>query len=124
VVDFQWPAMTAWAPLAGHARLLLAADVKRIGWADVMKDFKLRYDSAGMGGSVSFALPQQWKDQTVTSLGLAYAVGPAHAARRLQPADNPIPDAYGQPAVPGHGQDALHLGRAGASRPPASSTLR
>jgi long-chain fatty acid transport protein len=34
-----------------------------------MKDFRMRYDSAGMGGSVSFALPQNWKDQTVLSLG-------------------------------------------------------
>jgi long-chain fatty acid transport protein len=48
---------------------LLVADVKRIGWSDVMKDFRMRYDSAGMGGSVSFALPQNWKDQTVLSVG-------------------------------------------------------
>src|SRR3990167_10720769 len=72
VVDFQWPATTA-VGLAWQATpaLLLAADVKRLDWASVMKDFKLRYDSAGtsmpgVSGSVSFALPQNWQAQTVT----------------------------------------------------------
>ena len=79
----------------------MAADVKRIAWADVMKDFKLRYDSAGMGGSVSFALPQNWKDQTVTSLGLAFAVTADMTLRAgINLADNPIPDAYVNPLFP------------------------
>ena len=65
VIDFQWPEMTAMgAAWQATPALLLAADVKRIGWAEVMKGFRLRYDSGGIGGSVSFALPQQWKDQT------------------------------------------------------------
>jgi long-chain fatty acid transport protein len=102
VVDFQWPAMTSLgASWQATPSLLLAADVKRMGWADVMKDFRLRYDSAGMGGSVSFALPQQWKDQTVTSLGLAYAVGQQLTLRGgFNHADNPIPDALVNPLFP------------------------
>src|SRR3990167_4287963 len=70
VVDFQWPATTA-VGLAWQATpaLLLAADVKRLDWASVMKDFKLRYDSAGtsmpgVSGSVSFALPPNWQGPT------------------------------------------------------------
>ena len=43
----------------------MAADLKRIGWSDVMSNFRMRHESSGMGGSVSFALPQAWKDQTV-----------------------------------------------------------
>ena len=66
-----------------------------------MKDFKLRYDSPGMGGSVSFALPQQWDDQTVLSLGLAWAVGEQLTLRAgYNHADNPIPDALVNPLFP------------------------
>jgi long-chain fatty acid transport protein len=102
VIDFQWPAMTA-VGLSWQATpsLLLAADIKRLGWASVMKDFKLRYDSAGMGGSVSFALPQNWKDQTVTSLGLAWAVSTEMTLRAgINHASNPIPDALVNPLFP------------------------
>jgi long-chain fatty acid transport protein len=54
-----------------------------------------------MGGSVSFALPQNWKDQTVTSLGLAYAVTADMTLRAgINLADNPIPDAYVNPLFP------------------------
>ncbi len=101
VIDFQWPAMTSLgAAWQATPALLVAADVKRIGWADVMKDFRLRYDSAGMGGSVSFALPQQWKDQTVTSVGVAYGLGALTLRGGINHADNPIPDALVNPLFP------------------------
>jgi long-chain fatty acid transport protein len=102
VIDFQWPEMTALgAAWQATPALLLAADVKRIGWAEVMQDFRLRYDSAGMGGSVSFALPQQWKDQTVTSLGLAYALNDQLTLRGgYNRAESPIPDALVNPLFP------------------------
>ena len=102
VIDFQWPAMTA-VGLSWQATpsVLLAADIKRLGWAAVMKDFKLRYDSAGMGGSVSFALPQNWKDQTVTSLGVAWALNAAMTLRAgINNASNPIPDELVNPLFP------------------------
>ena len=102
VIDFQWPAMTA-VGLSWQATpsVLLAADIKRLAWAAVMKDFKLRYDSAGMGGSVSFALPQNWKDQTVTSLGVAWALNPAMTLRAgINHASNPIPDELVNPLFP------------------------
>lgn len=107
MVDFQWPA-TAAVGMAWQATpaLLLAADVKRLDWAGVMKGFKLRYDSAGtsmpgVSGSVSFALPQNWKAQTVTNLGVAYAVNSALTLRGgLNLADNPIPDATVNPLFP------------------------
>jgi long-chain fatty acid transport protein len=102
VVDFQWPAMVAiGAAWQATPALLVAGDVKSIGWSSVMKDFKMRYDSAEMGGSVSFALPQNWKNQTVFNLGVAWAVDNAFTVRGgINYADNPIPDAYVNPLFP------------------------
>lgn len=102
VVDFQWPTMAA-VGMAWQASpsLLVAADLKRIGWSGVMKSFKMRYDSAGMGGSVSFALPQNWKDQTVTNLGVSWAASNQFTLRAgVNLSDNPIPDAYVHPLFP------------------------
>lgn len=101
VVDFQWPSMMALGLAWQAGPALLAADVKRIGWSKVMKDFRMRYDSAAMGGSVSFALPQNWSDQTVINLGAAFAISPALTLRAgLNRADNPIPDAFVHPLFP------------------------
>jgi len=107
VIDFQWPSMTA-VGMAWQATptVLLAADYKRIGWSNVMKDFRMRYDSAGttnpgLNGSVSFALPQNWEDQNVVNLGVAWAVSPALTLRAgANLSDNPIPDAYVHPLFP------------------------
>lgn len=94
VVNFQWPSITSvGASWQASPALMVAADVKSIGWAEVMKNFSMRYDSAQTGGSVSFALPQNWKDQTVVSLGGAYNVTSQLTLRAgLNIADNPIPD--------------------------------
>ncbi len=102
VVDFQWPAVTAigfgWRAASDW---LVAADLRRIGWASVMSSFRMRYESAALGGSVSFALPQQWKDQTVTSLGVAWSATPQLTLRAgLNVAANPIPDALVNPLFP------------------------
>lgn len=101
VVDFQWPAMLAVGAAWQSGPVLLAADVKRIQWSDVMGNFRMRYDSAGMGGSVSFALPQNWKDQTVVSVGAAFAINPSVTLRAgYNHAGNPIPEAFVHPLFP------------------------
>jgi long-chain fatty acid transport protein len=102
IIDFQMPAVLAvGAAWQVQPALLLAADVKSIAWADVMKSFKMRYDSAGMGGSVNFALPQNWKDQTVINLGLAWKASNELTLRAgVNLADNPIPDTYVNPLFP------------------------
>jgi long-subunit fatty acid transport protein len=64
-----WAVGASWQ---AQPSLLFAADLKSIGWSDSMKSFKMRYDSAVIGGSVSFSMPQNWKDQTVLSLGMAW----------------------------------------------------
>lgn len=112
VIDFQMPSVFAmgagWQVKPG---LLLAADLKYIGWADSMKSFRMRYDSAQMGGSVSFAMPQNWKDQTVLSLGLAWQTSEQLTLRAgLNLADNPIPDAFVNPLFPATVKNHVTLG--------------
>ena len=112
VIDFQMPAVLAvGASWQASPALLLAADVKYIGWADSMKSFKMRYDSSGMGGSVSFAMPQEWKDQAVLNLGLAWKANEQLTLRAgLNLADNPIPDTYVNPLFPATVKNHVTLG--------------
>jgi long-chain fatty acid transport protein len=104
VINFQMPAVAA-IGISWQAQpsLLLAADIKSIGWAEVMKSFKMRFDSstAGMLGSVNFEMPQNWKDQTVLNLGMAWKATDSFTLRAgLNIADNPIPDANVNPLFP------------------------
>lgn len=102
VLNFQMPASTA-VGLAWQAspKLMVAADVKRIGWSSVMKGFSMRYDSATMGGNVNFTMPQNWKDQTVVALGGAYQLDEAWTLRAgYNHASNPIPDGTVNPLFP------------------------
>jgi long-chain fatty acid transport protein len=98
VRDFQWP-QTYGVGVAWNAnkQLLVAADVKVIGWKDVMKDFKMTYEGpigGAPGNTVDFAMPQNWKDQTVFELGAAYLFTPEFTGRiGVNIANNPIPDA-------------------------------
>lgn len=99
VVDFQWPATyavgVAWK---ASKELMVVADIKVIGWKSVMKDFKMTYEGPVMGApgnSISFAMPQNWKDQTVFELGAAYLFTPEFTGRiGANIANNPIPDEY------------------------------
>lgn len=103
VIDFQMPSVlavgTAWQATPA---LLLAADLKYIGWADAMRVFSLRYDSATPGmGSVDFGLPQQWDDQAVLNLGVAWAANEKLTLRAgLSFASNPVPNQYVNPLFP------------------------
>ncbi|HEY8905375.1 MAG TPA: DUF5723 family protein [Rhodoferax sp.] len=103
IVDFQMPSVFALG-LSWNASpsLLVAADVKYIGWADSMKSFRMRYDSAiAANGSVDFAIDQQWKDQTVLNLGVAWKTNDKLTLRAgLNLADNPIPDSTVNPLFP------------------------
>lgn len=102
VVDFQWPAMAAiGVAMAATPDLTVAADLKRVDWSEVMDAFRMRYDSAGMGGSVSFAMPQRWKDQTVVNLGVDWRLNDQlHLRFGANLSDNPIPDAMVNPLFP------------------------
>lgn len=114
VVDFQWPSMLAvGAAWQASPTVLVAADLKRIGWKGVMKDFRMQFDStaAPFDGSVSFALPQNWKDQTVTNLGIAWQATPALTLRGgVNLASNPIPEAMVNPLFPATVEEHYTLG--------------
>jgi long-chain fatty acid transport protein len=104
VRDFQWPATTAFGvQWQATPKLSLAADIKHLAWSDVMKSFNMTYTSNQMapGATLDFALPQNWKDQTVTMLGVAYQVSDATTLRAgVNLASNPIPSDLTHPLFP------------------------
>lgn len=91
VVDFQWPETYGLGvAIQATPDLLVALDVKHIGWKDVMKNFTMTYSA--MGDSVTFAMPQNWDDQTVFQLGAAYKLNNKLTLRGgVNVSDNPIP---------------------------------
>lgn len=91
VEGFDMPAVAglgfAWQ---ANARLMVAADVKALLWGDSMNTVTIR----GPGGSV-VPFQQDWDNQTVLSLGLAYQFSDAFTGRiGYNYGKNPIPDAY------------------------------
>lgn len=101
VKNFQWPE-TYGLGLAYQAndKLMVAADWKRIGWGNVMKDFRMVFtidgSVPGIGGqSIDAILYQKWEDQDVFMLGVAYKATDALTLRAgLNMANNPVPDTY------------------------------
>lgn len=115
VHNFQWPQTIAMgAAFQASDALLLVADYKRIGWKDVMKDFKLTFTAdatqtgaAGPGGFnlggqvIDMGMVQNWDDQNVIQLGAAYKVSPPLTVRGgLNVANNPVPAKYMNPLFP------------------------
>ena len=112
IVNFQMPSVLALgASWQVQPALLLAADIKSIGWADAMKSLDMRFDSTGYTGSVSFAMPQNWKDQTVLNLGMAWKANEQVTLRAgLNLADNPIPESLVNPLFPATVKNHMTLG--------------
>ncbi len=112
VLDFQMPATLAIGmAFKSSPALTLVADVKRVEWSKVMRQFSMSYTSAGMGGSVSFAMPQNWVDQTVVSVGAAYRVNDVLTLRGgLNMASNPIPKEMTNPLFPAIVEDHMTSG--------------
>lgn len=112
VLDFQMPATLAIGmAFKSSPALTLVADVKRVEWSKVMRQFSMSYTSAGVGGSVSFAMPQNWVDQTVVSVGAAYRVNDVLTLRGgLNMASNPIPKEMTNPLFPAIVEDHMTLG--------------
>jgi long-chain fatty acid transport protein len=119
VKDFQWPAtMGVGAAFQASDKLMIVADVKRIKWADVMKDFNMVFTADNVASNGGFAgleldatLFQKWKDQTVIQLGGAYKVNDALTVRAgFNRASNPIPDAYLNALFPAIVENHVTLG--------------
>ena len=115
VHNFQWPQTFGFgAAYQASDDLMLVADFKRIGWKDVMKDFKVTFTAdatqtgaAGPGGFnlggqvVDMTMIQNWDDQNVFQIGAAYKVSNALTVRGgVNVANNPVPDKYMNPLFP------------------------
>lgn len=72
IQDFQMPAVLN---LGISHRLnnqwTLAADLSHVYWKSVMKDIKVAFNANG-GGDVNILLPQNYDDQNILALGVAY----------------------------------------------------
>lgn len=92
VHDFQWPETYGFGlSVQATPQLMVAADIKRIGWKDVMTNFTMTF--IGAGDSVTITLPQNWDNQTVIQLGGAYKLNDKLTLRAgASFSDNPIPD--------------------------------
>jgi long-chain fatty acid transport protein len=112
IVDFEWPE-TIGLGMAYQAsdKLMIAVDYKRINWAAVMKDFKMTFTAdgtqanpfaAGFAGSkLDATLYQDWDDQDIFSIGVAYKATNALTLRAgANIAGNPIPSALLNPLFP------------------------
>ncbi len=104
VRDFEWPVTYAFG-VAWQAsnELIVAADVKRINWNNVMRAFNMTYGGsvAGAPTNIDFTMPQNWKNQTVYEIGVGYKLTREFTGRiGANIANNPIPDLYMNPLFP------------------------
>ena len=122
IKNFQWPE-TYGIGLAWQAddRWLIAADYKRINWADVMREFRMVFQaSAGQanpmaaafaGTQLNMIYEQRWQDQNVIMLGAAYKVSDVTTVRfGANLADSPIPERYMSPLFPAIMKNHLTFG--------------
>jgi long-chain fatty acid transport protein len=79
---------------------MLVGDLKRIRWANSMKNFSLKFSADG-GGDMTAVMEQNWKDHTVLMLGGQYMYTPDLALRAgINVASNPVPDSTLNPLFP------------------------
>lgn len=119
IVDFQWPE-TYGVGMSYKAsdKLMIAADYKRINWADVMQNFQMSFtadnvaaNGAFAGASMDATLYQNWDDQNVFMIGMAYKATEALTLRAgASFASNPIPDQFMNPLFPAIEEDHYTLG--------------
>ncbi|MBI5462599.1 MAG: outer membrane protein transport protein [Gammaproteobacteria bacterium] len=122
VKDFQWPSTYGiGAAFQATDKLMLAADVKRINWADTMQDFRMVFTAdatqanpyaGGFAGlDLDAALFQRWDDQTVYQLGGAYRVDKQLTLRAgYNHGDNPVPNTYLNALFPAIVEDHVTAG--------------
>ncbi len=112
VKDFQWPETYGiGAAFQATDKIMIAADIKRIGWANVMKNFEMSFVAdatqdnplaAGFAGQALDAIMyQDWKDQTVVALGASFQTTEQLVLRvGYNGSSNPVPDKYLNPLFP------------------------
>jgi long-chain fatty acid transport protein len=105
--NFQWPETYGFGIAYQPAdKWMVAADYKRINWSGVMKDFKMTFSTnslpMGLGsGSADFKISQNWADQDVFMIGVAYRMTDALTLRAGGNfANNPVPNDRVNPLFP------------------------
>jgi len=113
IVNFQFPETYGIGmALQANDDLMVAIDYKRIGWANVMKNFQMTFSSTDMGGIfMDMKMPQNWVDQDVFNIGLAYRTSPELTLRAgANLANNPVPDSTVNPLFPAIVKDHFTVG--------------
>lgn len=126
VRNFQWPETYGLGmAFQANERVLVAADYKRIGWANVMKDFKMTFSAEGTqsnplaqamvtnfgGTTLDATMYQNWKDQDVFMIGAAFKATDALTLRAgVNLANNPVPDTYLNALFPAIVKDHYMIG--------------
>ncbi|NTU86919.1 MAG: aromatic hydrocarbon degradation protein [Chlorobiaceae bacterium] len=109
VRNFEWPAtFAAGVALYPAERWMISADVKHIDWSSVMEKFSTTFIADNSVSNGPFAgqkldveMLQNWKDQTVFSVGVQYRATDRLALRGgASFASNPVPDAWLNPLFP------------------------
>jgi long-chain fatty acid transport protein len=91
VINLQWPS-SASLGVAYQAtdKLMLAADVKNINWSQTFQQIHIRFTTGA--GILDMGLNQNFKDQNIAQLGMAYKVTDALTLRAgASLTDNPVP---------------------------------
>ncbi len=103
VRDFQWPAMLgaglAWYPAE---RWMVVADVREVFWRNAMRQFAMSFTAANTTANGPFAgqnldavLFQNWDNQTIFEIGVAYQASDMFTIRfGANTGNNPVPDRY------------------------------
>ena len=117
VRNFEWPATIATGfAFTPSDKLMIAGDVKFIDWSSVMNKFEMTFiadaSNPGFGGqNLDVTMKQNWKDQTVFSVGVQYMATKKLALRAgANFSTNPIPDQYLNPLFPAITKDHYTCG--------------
>ncbi len=112
IVDFQFPETYGFGvALQATDDLMIAADYKRIGWAKVMKNFHMNFVATNGSLTLDMKMPQNWADQDVFNLGIAYRTTPELTLRAgANLANNPVPSNTVNPLFPAIVKDHFTVG--------------
>ncbi|MDO9052597.1 MAG: outer membrane protein transport protein [Gallionella sp.] len=112
IVNFQFPETYGIGmALQANDDLMVAVDYKRIGWANVMKNFHMNFAATDGSLTLDMKMPQNWVDQDVFNIGLAYRTSPEMTLRAgANLANNPVPDSTVNPLFPAIVKDHFTVG--------------
>jgi long-chain fatty acid transport protein len=105
MVNFAWPQETVFGvAVVPTPWLILAADVKRVGWASAMDEVEVKGSHPDMSllpPQLEIVFRMKWKDQWVYAVGAECAVRSSHVVRvGYNYGKSPVPDQYVLPLFP------------------------